>query len=61
MRSAMPAASLLPGKGPTDVDDALHVNQKSDYDMMMICHASRDFCHLLIALANSVDPDQDLS
>ena len=33
-RSAMHAASQLPGKGPTDVDDALHlhVNQKSDYD-----------------------------
>ena len=30
----MRAASQLPGKGPTDVDDApdLHVNQKSDYD-----------------------------
>ena len=28
MRSAMCAASHLPGKGPTD----LHVNQKSDYD-----------------------------
>ena len=38
MRSAMHAASQLPGRGPTDVDDALHlhVNQKSDYDMMMI-------------------------
>ena len=37
MRSAMCAASQLPGKGPTDVDDALHlqVNQKSDYDMIM--------------------------
>ena len=34
MRSAMRAASQLPGKGPTDVDDApdLHVNQTSDYD-----------------------------
>ena len=34
VRSAMCAASQLPGKGPTDVDDALHlhVNQKSDYD-----------------------------
>ena len=34
MRSAMRAASQLPGKGPTDVDDALHlqVNQKFDYD-----------------------------
>ena len=34
MRSAMRAASQLPGKWPTDVDDALHlhVNQKSDYD-----------------------------
>ena len=30
----MCAASQLPGKGPTDVDDAqhLHVNQKSDDD-----------------------------
>ena len=38
VRSAMRAASQLPGKGPTDVDDALHlhINQKSDYDMMMI-------------------------
>ena len=39
MRSAMRAASQLPEKGPTDVDDALHlhVNKKSDYnyDMMM--------------------------
>ena len=34
MRSAMRAASQLPGMGPTDVDDTLHlhVNQKSDYD-----------------------------
>ena len=34
MRSAMRAASQLPGTGPTDVDDAphLYVNQKSDYD-----------------------------
>ena len=33
----MRAAGQLPGKGPTDVDDApaphLHVNQKSDYDI----------------------------
>ena len=40
VRSAMRAASQLPGKGPTDVDDApapvLQVNQKSDYDMMMM-------------------------
>ena len=38
VRSAMRAASQLPGKGPTDVDDAplhLHVNQKSDYNMMI--------------------------
>ena len=31
----MLAASQLPGKGPTNVDDAplhLHVNQKYDYD-----------------------------
>ena len=36
VRSAMRAASQLPGKGSTDVDDALHlqVNQKSDYDDM---------------------------
>ena len=34
VRSAMRAASQLPGKGPTDVDDAPapDVNQKSDYD-----------------------------
>ena len=35
VRSAMCAASQLPGRGPTDVDDMplhLHVNQKSDYD-----------------------------
>ena len=34
MRSAMRAASQLPGKGPTDVDDA-HApasKSKSDYD-----------------------------
>ena len=36
VRSAMHAASQLPGRGPTDVDDALHVNQKSDYDMMSL-------------------------
>ena len=33
----MRAASQLPGRGPTDVDDGplhLHVNQKSDYDMI---------------------------
>ena len=28
----MRAASQLTGRGPTDVDDALHVNQKSDYN-----------------------------
>ena len=33
MRSAMRAASQLPGRGPTDVD--VHVNQKSDYDDMI--------------------------
>ena len=34
VRSAMHAASQLPGSRPTDVDGALHlhVNQKSDYD-----------------------------
>ena len=34
MRSAMRAASQLPGRGPTVVDTApfLHVNQKSDDD-----------------------------
>ena len=33
VRSTMRAASQLPGKGPTDVDDALHLHvyQKSDY------------------------------
>ena len=33
----MRAASQLPEKGPTDVDDApaLLINQKSDYDMMI--------------------------
>ena len=37
MRSAMRAASQLPGNGPTDLDDApaLLINQKSDYDMMI--------------------------
>ena len=43
VRSAMRAASQLSGRGPTDVDMwilplYLHVNQKSDYDnIMMIC------------------------
>ena len=36
MRSVIRAASKLPVKGPTDVEDAmplhLHFNQKSDYD-----------------------------
>ena len=34
VRSAMRAASQLPGRGPSDVDDALHlqVNQKFNYD-----------------------------
>ena len=34
MRSAMRAASQLPGRGPTAVDFTLnlHVNQKSDED-----------------------------
>ena len=33
VRSAMCTASQLPGKGPTDVDDApAGCNQKSDYD-----------------------------
>ena len=37
VRSAMPAASQLPGKGPLMwmVPLHLHVNQKSDYDMMI--------------------------
>ena len=37
MISAMRAASQLPGFGPTDVDDApyLHVNQKSDNNLMI--------------------------
>ena len=36
VRSAMHAASPLSGRGPTDVDVALslHVNQKSDNDMI---------------------------
>ena len=38
MRSAMCAASQLPGTGPLMwmMPLHLHVNQKSDYDMMMI-------------------------
>ena len=34
----MCAASQLSGRGPTDVDVApyLHINQKSDYDIMMM-------------------------
>ena len=36
VRSAMRAASQLPGKGPTDVDDAPAPNKKSDYDMIMM-------------------------
>ena len=38
VRSAMRAASQLSGRGPTDVDVALylHVNQKSNYDDMMM-------------------------
>ena len=41
MRSAMRAASQLPGKGPTDVMMPLHlhVNQKSDYDYDDMCRA----------------------
>ena len=35
VRSAMCAASQLSGRGPTGVDVA-PVNQKSNYDMMMI-------------------------
>ena len=37
VRSAMRAASQLPGKGPTDwmMPLHLHVNQESDYDMMI--------------------------
>ena len=39
VRSAMRAASQLPGKGPTDVDVPLHlqVNQKSDYIYLFVC------------------------
>ena len=45
----MHAASQLPGREFTDVDDALHlhVNQKSDYDIIMTvirfcyCHKCR--------------------
>ena len=38
MRSDMRAASQLPGKGPTDVDDAPApaLYQKSDYDYDMM-------------------------
>ena len=38
VRSAMRAASQLSGRGPTGVDVALylHVNQKSDYDILYI-------------------------
>ena len=36
MRSAMRAASQLPGRGPLMWMMPLHVNQKSIYDMMMI-------------------------
>ena len=42
VRFAMPAASQLPGRGPTDVDDLhLYVNQKFDYDMMMNCNIAQ--------------------
>ena len=35
VRSAMGAASQLSGRGPTDVDVApVHLNQKSDYDLI---------------------------
>ena len=34
VRSAMRAASKLPGKGPTDVDDAPACQSKSDYDVI---------------------------
>ena len=38
VRSAMRAASQLPGKVPTDVDDApAHVDKKSDYDRANAC------------------------
>ena len=36
MRSAMRAASQLPGKGPTDVDDAPAPNQKPIMMMMIV-------------------------
>ena len=38
MRSAMRAVSQLPGKGPLMwmMPLHLHINQKSDYDMMMM-------------------------
>ena len=35
VRSAMHAANQLPGRGPLFWMMPLHVNQKSDYDMMM--------------------------
>ena len=43
MRSAMRAASQLSGRGPTDVDVAPvpAVNQKSDYDIMMMIYIKR--------------------
>ena len=37
MRSAMHAASQLPGKGPTDVDDALHLHVIKNLIMMIRC------------------------
>ena len=53
VRSAMPAASQLPVRGSTDMDDApspvLHVNQRSDMMYDMIGH------HYLITFAYSLD------
>ena len=47
MRSAMRAASQLPGKGPTDVDDApapAHLNKKSDYIYISTLKFTVKFC-----------------
>ena len=52
VRSAMHAASQLPGKGPTEwmMPLHLHVNKKSDYDMIECHHVACMYCVLFVCV-----------
>ena len=56
MRSAMCAASQLPGRGPSDVDES-----GEDDDENVVCYFTKSICLKCDdRKVNSVDPDQQL-